>query len=505
MNDYNLIFFFLENLPFPGAYHRILTDGTGKPVDYEYIKVNQEYENLIGHSGITGKKFSELSDDADLSPFDRIDLFGTAAINQTSDQFEHYIASKDGWFTVKVFSPEKMYFIVMLVGSSGQDTEKIMKEKTRFFATMTHEIRSPMNAIIGMINLAMMSDDHMEQIDYLIDARASADYMLNIVNEILDFSKVDAGAITLEQIDFSPAFIVESSVSMFKQIAKEKKIYLKINVSSDSPQYHTIGDPYRLKQILVNIINNAVKFTENGGVEVFFQFSKPLNNEVTLELKVTDTGIGIDPSHLKKIFNSFTQADPAISRKFGGTGLGLSISREIVKLMNGDISVKSEPGSGSTFTVKIPFKLSAGQIPMVIGSYILDNSYLLKGLDILIADDNPVNTRIMAIVLIKAGHNVTIAYSGNEVINQLQTKKIDCVLLDIEMPDMTGLKVSSIVREGGAGETAKNIPIIAMTGHDSDEMKQKCRIAGMDGFITKPIRIEDINILITKTLKNKIN
>lgn len=375
--------------------------------------------------------------------------------------------------------------------------EEASAAKTKFFASMSHEIRTPMNAIIGMVNLALMTDDHIEKLDYLINARSSADHLLNIANDILDFSKIEAGAMTLELIECNLPYIAETVVSMFRIESEQKGIYLHFVISERESFPNVIGDPYRLRQVLINLVGNAVKFTQSGGVTIELRIASSDMEKLCVVFEIMDTGIGIAESDIGNIFNDFTQADQTISRRFGGTGLGLTITRDIVRLMNGDIRIKSVLGKGTSFVVEIPFKVPKKQ-DKDVKSWNALRADRLKGMKILVAEDNPVNAKLIMVVLSRSGYEAVHAANGRAAIDLLKSSSFDVVLLDIEMPEIDGLDAARRIRGGEAGDRNRGIPLVAMTAHVFEEMKSACDEAGIDGFISKPIRIDEVNYMISE-------
>jgi len=374
--------------------------------------------------------------------------------------------------------------------------ESASREKSRFLASMSHEIRTPMNAIIGMTDLALMAETRDERLDYLATVKDSATHLLTIINDILDFSKTESGKLTLEYNDFDLHRLLEGVVKTFSFEADSKDLYLKLNIGDVDCRY-VKGDPSRLKQVLINITGNAFKFTHEGGITINLdQITDNAASKEYLSFSIQDTGIGIPKEQTESIFDSFSQAERKTTRLYGGTGLGLAISKRIVGLMDGDIRVESEAGQGSTFYFTIPFypgirpeEKDSTNTPEKLNP-------TSKKLMILLAEDNPVNIRVTSIVLNKLGHSMAIATNGNAALERLKQSSFDLVLMDIEMPEMNGIEAATLIRSGKAGIENAEIPIIAMTAHVLDEIAVKCKEAGMNHSISKPINIETIEEII---------
>ncbi|HXS35811.1 MAG TPA: tetratricopeptide repeat protein [Flavipsychrobacter sp.] len=395
-----------------------------------------------------------------------------------------------------------------------QQTELAKKEKEvaertaflkqQFMANMSHEIRTPMNAIVGMTRLLLGKDPKPEQMRYLGAIRQSADNLLVIINDILDLSKIEAGKIIIEQTDFSLREVILAMSDMLMLKAEEKNIDLRVYVDPAIPG-RLIGDPTRINQVLINLTGNAIKFTEKGHVEVRATIQKKQDKNFWIQLDIIDTGIGIAPENIDKIFDSFTQAGADVSRKYGGTGLGLTISRQLVLLMKGDISIKSELNKGTTFTVIIPFEESTVQ-PMDVPKSIVDEKSMqcLNKIKLLLVEDNEFNRMVAEDTLkeIIPGISIDIAVNGQEAINRVQKENYDIVLMDIQMPVMDGLTATKEIRNT-LPSPARDTRIIAMTANVLQEDVQQYLNAGMNAYVSKPFQTDELLLKMIAVLENK--
>ncbi len=376
--------------------------------------------------------------------------------------------------------------------------EQATEAKSKFLASMSHEIRTPMNSILGMTDLALLTDSEAERKEYLDTVKDSAEYLLILINDILDLSKIEAGRIEIDMVDTDLTRLTESVYRVMNIHAVNRKLELKINIMNTVPQFIKTA-PERLKQILINLIGNALKFTPRGSVTLNVAvtdgsgFNHSSDVSQFLEFSVIDTGIGISEDKLELIFESFTQADSSTFRKYGGTGLGLSISKQLIKLMDGDIRVKSISGQGSTFSFIIP--LFTGVKPVKQDTELLNNSCTdLKR--VLIAEDNALNRRLIEAYMKKLGHEFAVAENGEEVIEHLKNRCFDVVLMDLEMPVMDGLESMKRIRNGAAGEENRSVVIHAMSAHIMQTTIDKCISEGFNGYITKPVNLKKLADLL---------
>lgn len=394
---------------------------------------------------------------------------------------------------------------VELAQKEKEVAERTAYLKQQFMANMSHEIRTPMNAIVGMTRLLLGKDPRPDQLRYLDAIRLSADNLLVIVNDILDLSKIEAGKIIIEQTDFSLREVVQSVRDMLLLKAEEKHIDLRVYVDAEIPK-RLIGDPTRINQVLINLAGNAVKFTEQGYVEVKATVKKHDRTKIWVQFDVSDTGIGIDAAYVDKIFDSFTQAGTDVARRFGGTGLGLTISRQLVNLMHGDISVKSELGKGTTFSVVIPFEESEVQVEPEKTNLIDEKTMTsLNKVKLLLVEDNEFNRMVAEDTLKELIPDITIdiAVNGQEAVNRVQQEQYDVVLMDIQMPVMDGLTATKTIRNT-LPEPAKSVRIIAMTANVLQEDVQEYLSAGMNAYVAKPFHTEELLLKMAAVIEGRM-
>ncbi len=390
----------------------------------------------------------------------------------------------------------------------AEDAKVADEMKSKFLANMSHEIRTPMNAIIGMSDLLRETKQTSAQKKYTEIICSSAENLLALINDVLDFSKMEAGKMRLENISFSLSECVNDVVKMLILRANEKKLFLKYNIESDVPLYLK-GDPYRLRQVLINLVSNALKFTNSGGISINVKFIQKYEEDVLIKFTVNDTGIGIERENIGKLFNLFAQADGSIARKYGGSGLGLAISKQIVELFHGKIGVESEFGKGSEFWFTARFTIENEEETVESMNENIDFNFtgsmdenIKKSKKILLVEDNEINQQVSVALLDKLGFKADIAKDGKEAIERLSKKQYDLVLMDCQMPGIDGMEACKRIRKGDAGELNKNVIIIALTANALASYKKSCIEVGMNDYISKPVQSKYLLAKLEKWLNH---
>ncbi|MBF0590039.1 MAG: response regulator [Magnetococcales bacterium] len=384
-----------------------------------------------------------------------------------------------------------------------EEAEAASVIKGQFLANMSHEIRTPMNAIISLTDLALQSQDKRKIIDHLEKISHSSHSLLSIINDILDLSKIEAGQLVLERIPMNLPHVVHETVTLFTFTALDKGITLSHHIDPALPEW-VLGDPARLRQILLNLIGNAIKFTSKGSVNVAVRQEAGQVGSFA----IMDTGCGIDKEKIEEIFQPFTQADASTTRQYGGTGLGLTICRRLTNLMEGHLALTSEPGRGSTFTLHLPLKPTKpnADIAEIAGEKRTTPLQKMQAtissqrpLNILLVDDAKDNRLLIQAFLKRRPYHLEMAVNGEEAVAKFKHSPFDLVLMDIQMPVMDGYEATRTIRAWEQTCNAKPTPIIALTAHAMAEESEQIRSAGCDLHLTKPIRKQFLLKVIDQT------
>lgn len=486
-------------------------------VDYdgEIVYHNAAVIETLGYRkfGLIGKNFFDYINPITLPAFKK--AYQQSTKKRFNESVEFQFLRKDKTYqylefnSINLYQTEKIKGLILDcrdIAQRKKDAEELLraqKAKEQFLANISHEIRTPINGIAGMAVLLSQNPNSNDHDTYVNAIKSAADNLKVIINDILDLASIESGKLKFEQIGFNMNDLLESLIRTFSFQAQEKRISLAYSLKKDANQIY-IGDPVRLNQILINLLGNALKFTHQGSITINCWVKKKETNKNTVAFEVSDTGIGIPKDKLGTIFESFSQADASVTRKYGGTGLGLTIVRQLVELQKGKIAVKSEEGKGSSFTFYIPYEL--GNKENIKGSLQKESPLLKKGLDffsVLLVEDNDINRLYASSILKIWDCKIDMAENGFVAVEKIKNENYDIVLMDIQMPVMDGFEATKAIRSSKS--PMSEVPIIALTANATQKDVDQCLSSGMNDCITKPFTPEDLYSVLIKYLKPASN
>jgi PAS domain S-box-containing protein len=501
-----------------------------KNTDHTYRLVNKTFEDFLGVrlDDIRGKTIHDLLPEYDSNAYEKKETMVLKTGKPLYNVEETIVKNnKKIWLSTNIAPVKNINNVVIgLVGVSYNVTERKKHEielkkakelaeagtkaKSEFLANVSHEIRTPMYGIIGMTEILNHTALSTEQKQHLGAIESSAGSLLSLINDVLDFSKIEAGKLDFDIIDFQLKIVLNDIENILKIRADEKGLELKIFYDQTIPETLR-GDPNRLKQVILNLANNAVKFTEKGHVHIIIKSINEHQNTTRLKFEIKDTGIGIPKRGRDRLFKEFSQIDASTTRKYGGTGLGLSISKLLTGMMNGEIGVESQFGKGSTFWFTAEFgkaSKSMSVTPLMDQDQKDFMARIENDLSILLVEDNQINQKIARFNLEKVGYSVDVAENGHDAVIKYKDGIFDLILMDVLMPVMNGIKATEHIRaieryRNKKSNRHRHIPIVALTANAMKSDRDACLAAGMDAYISKPFRQKDLVELLTKLVAVK--
>lgn len=429
----------------------------------------------------------------------------TSRVNLSPDDELGELAGTMGIMAEKILSSQQA------IERQNEELKKANAAKNEFLANMSHEIRTPMNGIMGVTDLLLNSKLTTRQRKFLEMSKKSTGRLLSVVNDILDFSKIEAGKFALENRDFNLRLVLDDVLHSSKIQAEDKGLFLEWQIEPGVPESLS-GDPNRLMQVVINLISNAIKFTQEGGITFKVMVKEQTEAAIVLYFTVTDTGIGVPSEKQEMIFKSFSQGDASYTREFGGTGLGLAICAKLLAIMGGKIGLESVAGKGSTFWFTVSFlnpkysgmNKNAAETPAVNNLSPGQDQECLQGLNILLVEDDVINRSLCQTLMAEKKIHVAIAKNGSEAVEAAQDVAFDLVLMDIQMPAMSGFEATKKIRALERENGRQPVPIIAITAHATEGYEKRCLDAGMNDYLTKPMRADDLYAAIKRQLIQKL-